>query len=107
MLVPFFAWAVTGFVFFIKPGYASAYDSLVPRTYPLNQQALSLRSDPSWREVRYVRTILGEHLIVRSDAGWSQLNPATNQPRQRPTVDELKLLVRDAFATNPNRYGDV
>jgi hypothetical protein len=107
MLVPFFAWALTGLVFFIKPGYAGAYEILSPRTYPLDQQALSLKSDPSWREVRYLRTVLGDHLIVRSDAGWTQLNPSNYQPRQRPTHDELKLLVKDAFAVNPSRYGDV
>jgi hypothetical protein len=54
-----------------------------------------------------VRTILGNHLIVRTDAGWSQLNPTTYQLRQQPTPDELKLLVKDALVTNPNRYGEV
>jgi hypothetical protein len=107
MLVPFLAWAITGFVFFIKPGYAGAYDLLTPRTYPLEQSAVPLKSDPSWREVRYLRTILGNHLLVRTEDGWSQLDPLTYQPRKRPTNDEVKLLVKDAIALNPRRYGEV
>ncbi len=107
LLLPFFAWALTGLIFFLKPGYAGAYEILAPQTYPLDQGAISISSNPSWREVRYVRTILGNHLIVRTDAGWSQLNPTTYQLRQQPTPDELKLLVKDALVTNPNRYGEV
>jgi hypothetical protein len=56
-----------------------------------------------------LRTILGDHLIVRTDAGWAQLNPSTYQPRKPPSDDEVKLLVQDAIAANPNpgRYGGV
>jgi uncharacterized iron-regulated membrane protein len=31
LLLPFFGWAITGMVFFIKPGYAGAYEILTPR----------------------------------------------------------------------------
>jgi hypothetical protein len=107
LLVPFFAWAITGLVFFFKPGYAGAYEILSPRTYPLNEGALSINPDQTWREFRYFRTVLGDHLIVRTDTGWQHLNPATRQPRNKPSEQELRLLLNDAFAVNPARYGEV
>jgi hypothetical protein len=55
-------WAGTGCVFFLKPGYADAYEFLSPKTYPL-EEAASITPDPSWLEYRCFRTILGEHLI--------------------------------------------
>ena len=54
LLLPFLAWAATGFVFFLKPGYAGAYEILMPRTYPLDRAA-SITPDPGWLEYRYFR----------------------------------------------------
>jgi hypothetical protein len=105
LLLPFFGWAITGFVFFIKPGYAGAYEILSPRTYPLNTQSLTI--DPEWREVRYFRTVLGDHLIVRTEKGWQHLNVGTHQPQSMPGQDELRTLLKDAFLANPQRYGDI
>jgi hypothetical protein len=106
MLLPFAGWAVTGAVFFIKPGYGAAYDSLTVRTYPL-ENPVSVRPDPAWREVRYLRTILGPHLIVRTDKGWVQLNTATVQPAPAPADEDVKRLLTDAFTANPARYGQI
>jgi len=105
LLLPFFGWAITGFVFFIKPGYAGAYEILGPRTYPLDAHSITI--DPEWREVRYFRTVLGDHLIVRTDKGWQHLNAATHQPRTMLSQDELRTLLKDAFLANPQRYGDI
>jgi hypothetical protein len=106
LLLPFFAWAITGLIFFIKPGYVGAYELLNPKTYPLDK-AVNVVSEPGWREFRYLRTILGEHLLVRTDAGWKQLDPATKQPRPIPTDAEIRTLLKDAFAANPGRYGEI
>jgi hypothetical protein len=106
MLLPLAGWAVTGAVFFIKPGYGAAYDSLTVRTYPL-ENPITVRPDPAWREVRYLRTILGPHLIVRTDKGWVQLNPATVQPAPAPADEDVKRLLTDAFTANPARYGHI
>ena len=106
-------WAVTGFVFFVKPGYGGAYETLTPKTYPMddappigrgleNQAALH-----PWLEYRGFRTILGDHLLVRTAAGWHQLNPRTLQPIAAPTDDEVRRLVTDAFTANPQRYGSI
>jgi len=106
LLLPFLAWAATGFVFFLKPGYAGAYEILTPRTYPLDKAA-SITPDPDWLEYRYFRTVLGEHLIVRTEKGWLQLNPIDKQPKSPPTRTDIELLLKDAFTANPVRYGDI
>lgn len=106
LLLPFFGWALTGLVFFIKPGYEGAYEILSPKTYPLDR-AVTINPDPSWLEFRCFKTVLGEHLIVRTNAGWSHLNPADGQPKVKPSEDEIRTLLKDAFSANPGRYGSV
>jgi len=106
LLIPFVGWAITGLVFFIKPGYTGAYEVLSPRFYPINKQLL-LTEDPNWLEVRYMRTILGDHLLVRTDSGWMNLNPNDKRPRSAATDDETRRLVQDAFSMNPKRYGQI
>src|SRR5919112_6167018 len=92
LLLPFFGWALTGLVFFIKPGYEGAYEVLSPKTYPLDG-ALTVNPDPSWLEFRYLRTALGNHFLVRTEKGWSHLNPADMRPRGKPTEDEIRTLL--------------
>ena len=96
---------MTGAVFFIKPGYAGAYEQLAVRTYPLDDN-LSLRAQ-AWREARVVKTILGTHLLVRTDAGWRNMDPATLKIAPVPRQESLRLLLEDAFSANPDRYGRV
>lgn len=106
LLLPFLGWAITGFIFFIKPGYAGAYETLAPKTYPLNA-SLTINAAPDWLEARYLKTVLGEHLLVRTEKGWQHLNPQTLQEKSAPTADEIRLLLNDAFAGNPQRYGNL
>ena len=106
LLLPFLAWAITGFVFFLKPGYAGAYEILVPRTYPLTDAA-AVKPSADWLEYRYFRTALGDHLIVRTDKGWQQLNPTDMKRKGEPSRNEIATLLKDAFQANPQRYGDI
>ena len=106
MLIPLAAWAATGAVFFVKPGYGAAYDSLPVRTYPI-EGPIAVHPDPSWREVRHLRTILGLHLLARTDQGWVQLDPVTLQPAAAPKVEDVTRLIADSFAANPARYGHI
>lgn len=76
------------------------------KTYPLDRP-LTINPDPAWLEFRYLKTILGEHLLVRTAAGWSHLNPTDMRLREKPTGGELRALLKDAFAANPQRYGNV
>ena len=106
LLLPFLGWALTGLVFFIKPGYEGAYEVLSPKTYPLDR-GVTINPDPAWLEFRYLRTVLGDHLLVRTEKGWAHLNPADGRPRGKPTGDEIATLLKDAFTANPRRYGSV
>jgi hypothetical protein len=106
LILPFFGWALTGLVFFVKPGYAAAYETLAVKTYKL-ETSTTVTPDPSWREFRFLRTILGNHLLVRTESGWKQLDPVTKEERRRPTEAELRALIGDAITSNSDRYGDV
>jgi hypothetical protein len=106
MLLPLVGWAVTGAVFFLKPGYAGAYEPLQVKTYPIAAN-IAMQTDPSWFEVRVERTILGEHLLARTPQGWLHLDPRSLQPKPDPTADEFRALATDAFSANPGRYGQI
>jgi PepSY-associated TM region len=106
LLLPFLGWVATGFVFFLKPGYAKAYQTLSVRTYPLAAPCAVQPAD-GWLEVRCLRTVLGDHLLVRTVAGWRQLDPANRQPRNSPAAPRIAALLNDAFQTDPARYGTV
>lgn len=106
LLLPFLGWIVTAFIFYFKPGYDQAYESLQFKTYALENVGI-LPANPEWLEVRYFRTILGNHLCVRTAAGWSQLDPVTLEPRPGPAEEHLRTLLADAFSANPDRYGSI
>lgn len=106
LLLPICGWAVTGFVFFIKPGYEAAYGSLRVREYPIEGASFP-PARPGWLEVRALRTILGIHLLVREQTGWTHLDPATVRPRGLPGEDALRRLVLDAITPGDTRYGEI
>lgn len=106
MLLPLAGWAVTGAIFFIKPGYAGAYEPLSVKTYRLDT-SLAVDGNALWREARFVKTILGEHLLVRTTNGWRHLNPRSLDERPVPAERELRELIADAFSANPARYGQI
>jgi hypothetical protein len=106
MLLPFVGWAVTGAIFFIKPGYGDAYDVPAIKTYPLES---GTRPDirPGWLEVRWLRTVLGEHCLVRTSDGWKQIDPRSFEDRAAAPEPDLRRLLDDAFSANRARYGQV
>src|SRR5262245_27065643 len=105
MILPLAGWAARGTIFSVKPGHVGAYEQLAIRTYPLDDN-LPVRIQ-AWREARLVKTILGAHLLARTDAGWVHLDPATLRIAPIPNQDKLRLLFEDAFSANPGRYGHV
>lgn len=106
MLLPLTGWAITGAVFFLKPGYEGAYELLPVKTYPLEAN-INVPADPSWLEVRLLKTIIGEHLLVRTTSGWLHLEPFTMRPQTEPSAEDIHALVTDAFSANPARYGQI
>ena len=106
MLLPFVGWAITGALFFIKPGYSGAYETLIVKTYPLDMP-VTLPSNPAWLEARYLKTVLGEHLLVRTASGWTHLDPKTLEGKPAPSEADVRALLGEAFTANPERYGHI
>ncbi len=106
MLLPFLAWAITGVFFFIKPGYKAAYESLPIKTYPLAQLP-HIDIEKNWSEVRWLRSILGNHLLVKTEESWQQIDYRTLQAAELPGEQQVRLLINDAIQLNRQRYGHI
>ncbi len=106
LLLPFLAWSATGVFFLVRPGFAEAYERIPVRQYSLSQN-LPVALQPDWRELRYFRSVLGEHLVVQTEAGWQHLHGDTGQPWPLPNATDLTRLLEDAFSFNPDRYGNI
>lgn len=105
LILPFFVWALTGLVFFIKPGYQAAFSYLVVKTYPINT-AIQLKPQPEWQEIKLLQTVLGTHLMVKQSDSWQQLDLNDFTVRPQPSTDDLQLLIKDAISVDPKRYGE-
>ena len=105
LILPFFVWALTGLVFFIKPGYQAAFSSLTVKTYPISN-AIQLTPQPEWQEIKLLQTVLGTHLMVKQSDSWQQLNLKDFTARPQPSADDLELLIKDAISVDPTRYGE-
>jgi hypothetical protein len=106
MLLPFLGWASTGFIFFIKPGYGGAYDALAVKTYDLDP-ALVVVPQPGWQEFRVLKTILGTHVLARTETGWKHLRPETFDAAPPPSDAQIQALVADAMTAHAERYGSI
>jgi len=106
LLLPICGWALTGFVFFLKPGYEAAYGGLRVETYPLEGVTLP-QPRPDWLEMRLLRTVLGDHLLVRGPGGRHHLDPRTMADRELPDGGAIRKLVDAAIAGDRGRYGDI
>ncbi len=110
MLTPLLAWTLTGLLFLIQPGYGAAYEMLQPRTYPLSgtlNSLVVLPADSGWGDFRYLRTVLGDHLLVSGEEGWEHLRAETLELWPQPDAQMQLQLVADAVALKPERYGQV
>ena len=106
MIIPFLGWALTGLVFFIKPGYTEAFEILSIKTYG-NQEPFLVPANSNWLEVRMLKSVLGNHLLVKTTDGWEHLNPITLHALALPPKQDIRRLVEDAISVNPQRYGNV
>jgi uncharacterized iron-regulated membrane protein len=106
LVLPMLGWTLTGFVFFIKPGYQEAYQQLTVKNYPLSQTVL-VKPKENWQEVKLVRSILGDHLLVTSDNKTWHLIPESLKVKAQPSEPEFKSLLRDAFRQHSERYGEI
>jgi uncharacterized iron-regulated membrane protein len=106
MLLPLLGWGLTGVVFFIKPGYDDAYQSLVIKTYAIDK-SWTVEPEQQWQDIRLVKTILGTHLLVTADGDTKHLTPYTLKAKELPPSDQLSALIQDAISVNQARYGNI
>jgi len=106
LILPVIGWTITGVIFFIKPGYQAAYDQLAVKTYPL-EKSFVIPESKEWKEVRLLKTILGYHLLVKTDNGFEHLDPITFQSKEIPVGLALNSLFNDSFLNKSERYGHV
>lgn len=104
MLLPFVAWSLTGLFFLVQPGYGDAYATLPVKTYA-STTPYTIPANPEWRETRYLVSILGPHLLARTNAGWQHLNAADATPWQQPDATDVAALLADAISFDVARYG--
>ncbi|MFT6094198.1 MAG: hypothetical protein ACJA2Q_002100 [Pseudohongiellaceae bacterium] len=97
---------MTGIFFLVRPAYQDAYAPLLIRSYP-QEQMIQLPISDNWLEYRYLKSILGPHLLVRTSNGWLHLNPVSREDYIVPTRIELTALVNDAMDANRARYGQI
>ena len=105
LLTPLLAWCLTGLVFLIQPGYGAAYEALPVRSYPLTE-VLTISPQENWLEYKVLRTIIGTHLLVRSESGWNNLDAKTLAPFE-VDAQQRRTLINDAIALKSERYGQL
>ena len=105
LVLPFIAWSLTGIFFLVRPAYEQAYAVLSPKTYPAEEVRIS--AEPQWQEMRILNSVLGQHLLVKENGSWRQVDPTTGAERPSPSVADLERFVEDAISQNPRRYGEL
>lgn len=106
LILPMLGWTLTGIIFFIKPGYNGAYEQLAFKTYPL-EKSFSIPASKTWKEVRLIKSILGYHLLVKSEGKTEHLDPVSLLPKAMPSELQYKYLLQDSLSGNKERYGEV
>lgn len=106
MLLPFIAWSLTALYFIVRQSNGDAYERPEVRHYAM-RRAVAIPAQSGWEELRYFRTALGEHLLVRQDGAWKNLDPTRLKEAPWPGDAQVRLLVEEAIGANPGRYGDI
>jgi len=107
LILPFLAWASTAIFFLVRPGYSEAYAPLSLATEAMPARLVLPPTDATWLELRYLRSVLGEHLLVRTAAGWQHLDARSGEAFPLPDADATRRLLQAAMAVNPTRYGEL
>lgn len=106
LLLPFLTWSLTGLFFLVRPGYTEAYERIPVRQYQLPAN-IPVTMQPDWQEIRYLRSVLGNHLLVQTDSGWQHRHGENGEIWPLPEASDLTRMLEDAFQFNPDRYGRV
>ena len=104
LILPLLGWCLTGAIFLFQPGYGDAYTKLEPMFYPVQRVAM-LPAAETWLEIRQVQTVLGSHLMAKTEGGWHQYDTDTLALRAPPLSAEVESLLEDAIRVDTERYG--
>lgn len=107
LLLPLFVWAVTGFIFLLKPGYKKAYEQLDIAQAPYFE---TIRVEPKkhWQQLTFLHSVLGAHLLVTTTTReFLHLDPRSLQPWPHPTEQQVARLIEAATKHDSERYGEV
>jgi hypothetical protein len=106
MILPLLAWALTGVIFLTKPGYEGAYERLSVKTYEIEAYP-NIYGERGWEEIRLIRSVIGLHLLAKTNGTFKQYDLETFKPLDMPDEHQIKRLVSDAIENNLERYGVV
>jgi hypothetical protein len=103
--LPFIAWSLTGIFFLVRLAYEQAYSVLSAKTYAADE--FNISAQPQWQEIRLLKTVLGQHLLVKEEGRWQQLDPDSLEARATPSEADLASFVEDAISQDILRYGEL
>jgi len=104
-VVPLLAWLVSGVALVVvDPGPPEGTDLLLPMR-PLGR-SITVRPEPGVQEVRLFSTVLGQHLIQRTEFGWRHLDPLTGELKPIPAEEDLRALLEEAFVDSDG-FGEI
>ncbi len=104
-VVPLLAWLVSGVALVVMdPGPSEGTEVLLPMR-PL-ARSVTVRPEPGVHEVRLFSTVLGQHLIQRTEFGWRHLDPVTGELKPAPAEEELRGLLEEAFGDSDG-FGEI
>lgn len=105
-VLPLLAWLISGVGLAVLETLSTGGGEVTLPTQALHR-AVTVRPEPGVGEVRVFETVLGQHLIQETEFGLRHLDPATGQIKPAPAEVELRELLGEAFAVDPEGFGEV
>ena len=106
LALPLIVWALTGLLLIPQPSNNSLQTTIGVKQYPIIKK-FTIIPHAFWQSYSVIRTVLGYHLIVKTDTGYIHLDPITFEKKNKPNEEFLKALVNDALSKKRNEYGTV
>jgi len=105
-VLPMLAWLASGLLLALLGPNANAVEQVVLPTQAIGR-AVTVYPEPGSNEARVFASLLGNHLLQRTDFGWRHLDPSTGRLKEVPTEGQLRALLGAAFADDPEGYGEI
>jgi len=106
LAVPLLVMAITGLFLIPQPKSVSTGNIIELKKYPITRK-FTIIPHSFWQSYSVLRTVLGYHLIVKTDTGYVNLDPVTFEKKNKPNEEFLRALVNDALSINRHKFGTV